>query len=338
GTNMGFGKLSVVLEPQKEQFNPGDEVSGYVLLVAKTAAQCTELLVTASGGSSASVNEKAASASTDNLGEEDYFNYNIYTWTADEDENQGKLEEGDHTFPFKFILPENIPSSYDSFYGRVRYAIKATAVIPHSINKKAKLVLNIVNPYDLNADFQAWEALNIEGEAVIPCDPCLCFQGGSATLSIGAQHSGYIPGHSIPLTGSIQNHGSCGLISATAKLVQRRRYTTADKTKLELETLSKVKGRNIRSGQTDEWDNKLLPVPSNILVRMNNCKHIEVDHLLLIKLKLGYGVAEEYSAPVVIGTIPLTPGGQTIIQTETPETIAADVIADNHSWDRSELL
>lgn len=58
---------------------------------------------------------------------------------------------GQHTFPFTFILPMQIPSSFEGEYGHVRYVIRASAQLPcHQSEYKCKTILVVCSSLDLN--------------------------------------------------------------------------------------------------------------------------------------------------------------------------------------------
>ena len=40
------------------------------------------------------------------------------------------LEVGDYSYPFQFILPINLPSSFEHFIGKTRYTVEGTIDIP----------------------------------------------------------------------------------------------------------------------------------------------------------------------------------------------------------------
>jgi hypothetical protein len=54
--------------------------------------------------------------------EETYFSYEIDVY------NGPQLPNGFHNFPFSFTLPHNIPSSFESHVGNVRYEVKGQIV------------------------------------------------------------------------------------------------------------------------------------------------------------------------------------------------------------------
>ncbi len=40
------------------------------------------------------------------------------------------LEAGSHSLPFNVILPQQLPTSFESYFGNIRYLIRATIDIP----------------------------------------------------------------------------------------------------------------------------------------------------------------------------------------------------------------
>ena len=49
----------------------------------------------------------------------------LYSFFSGEDGIKHQLETGPKTFPFKFLLPQKIPASFESPNGYVRYSITA---------------------------------------------------------------------------------------------------------------------------------------------------------------------------------------------------------------------
>ena len=76
---------------------------------------------------------------------------NFYS-TADYDPNGDMLiQAGTYNYPVRFTLPQNIPSSYESHTGHVRYCLKA--VVERStfkFDQKTESLFTVVCPYDLN--------------------------------------------------------------------------------------------------------------------------------------------------------------------------------------------
>lgn len=62
-----------------------------------------------------------------------------------------KLPSGQHNFPFQFMLPPTLPSSFEHQYGQVRYMLKATIDKPWKFDHHTKLPFTVVSLLDLNA-------------------------------------------------------------------------------------------------------------------------------------------------------------------------------------------
>lgn len=61
------------------------------------------------------------------------------------------LSIGQHDFPFTFVLPMQIPSSFEGEFGQVRYTIKAIAKLPLDKSEyKCKLTIGVGSYLDLN--------------------------------------------------------------------------------------------------------------------------------------------------------------------------------------------
>ena len=61
-----------------------------------------------------------------------------------------KLGAGKHSFPFQFMLPAVLPSSFEHQYGQVRYSLKATIDKPWKFDHTTKQMFTVVSMLDLN--------------------------------------------------------------------------------------------------------------------------------------------------------------------------------------------
>lgn len=63
-----------------------------------------------------------------------------------------EIQGGEHKFPFQCILPVNLPSSFESDFGHVRYTVKATLDRPWKFDQEVKSPFTVVSPFDLNQE------------------------------------------------------------------------------------------------------------------------------------------------------------------------------------------
>nr|CAD7424192.1 unnamed protein product [Timema monikensis] len=81
-------------------------------------------------------------------GEEVYFNYKIYL--VMDSNNETILPMGDLSYPFSFTVPLNLPSSFETSKGSIRYTVKATLDRPWKFNQDVKEAISIMPLTDLN--------------------------------------------------------------------------------------------------------------------------------------------------------------------------------------------
>lgn len=59
---------------------------------------------------------------------------------------------GEHKFPFAFQIPKDIPSSFETHIGRVRYQVKAVADRPWHFDDSSKAIFSVNHLLDLSSD------------------------------------------------------------------------------------------------------------------------------------------------------------------------------------------
>lgn len=62
------------------------------------------------------------------------------------------LMAGEHAFPFNFMLPISVPSSFEGAHGNVRYYAKANIDRPWRFDHTTKAFFSVNSPRDLNVD------------------------------------------------------------------------------------------------------------------------------------------------------------------------------------------
>lgn len=66
-----------------------------------------------------------------------------------------EIQAGEHEFPFTCTLPPNLPSSFESSLGHVRYVVKATLDRPWKFDQDVKRLFTVISPFDLNQEPRA---------------------------------------------------------------------------------------------------------------------------------------------------------------------------------------
>ena len=65
------------------------------------------------------------------------------------------MPSGTHTYPFNYVLPPNLPSSFESDFGRIRYTAKAILDRPWKFDHETKVAFTVVSHFDLNKEPKA---------------------------------------------------------------------------------------------------------------------------------------------------------------------------------------
>jgi hypothetical protein len=60
------------------------------------------------------------------------------------------LEAGEYNYPFQVVLPPNLPSSFEHYFGKIRYTVKGTIDIPWAIDKHTEKSFTVLSGINLN--------------------------------------------------------------------------------------------------------------------------------------------------------------------------------------------
>ncbi|XP_037804069.1 arrestin domain-containing protein 17-like [Penaeus monodon] len=324
---MGFDEFTVVIEPHQPVYFSEQVVQGYVKITAEEPVSCRAIYLTAKGTGKVSWSEKRGKSRVTYSAYEEYFRESHTIWSgADMDE---EFPVGEHKFPFAFQIPKDIPSSFETYIGRVRYQVKAVADRPWHFDDSSKAIFSVNHLLDLSSDSIARLPINSEREKSIRC--CCCWWG-PISLTLGVERRGYVAGENILINGEIVNNSGSTIKYTEAKIVQNIRYITSSKTKTTSLTVQRVYRPQIETGSTDEWSGVSLPVPAVTASHLMHCNIIEVDYDLIFEAKLGTCRTAKIAENIIIGSVPL-PG--TIVAPDTSVESGGTVLASTMSQENS---
>ncbi|XP_037536579.1 arrestin domain-containing protein 1, partial [Nematolebias whitei] len=113
-----MGKLQefeIEFDKNKVVYAPGESISGTVRVKVNQSVQCKAIKVNCNGFCGITTKENDINWTL----EEQYFNSSVSV--AD----KGTLKQGEHAFPFKFLIPATAPTSFEGNYGRIIYRVRA---------------------------------------------------------------------------------------------------------------------------------------------------------------------------------------------------------------------
>jgi len=157
---MGFEVFNIVLENQVGLvYFPGQIVTGKIHIVNKKKARSFKgLFLECKGLAQVTfhVREKhKRKGGYHNAKYSEEENYFYHKTRLSEVEGSFKVDVGQFEYPFWFSLPGNVPSSYESNAGHVRYTMRAILERPWKSNFQFKMSFTVNTVADLNLNPQA---------------------------------------------------------------------------------------------------------------------------------------------------------------------------------------
>lgn len=132
-----------------------------------------------------------------------------------------QLPSGTYSYDFAVHLPDSLPASIATSHGYIRYYIEAVLDLPPRFDKKFKLQFNVARRGDL-ADHPELKLPCLSEEIKQFCS-FLC-KSEALALTVMLPHSGFAPGHSIPVTVSYFNQSDAEVEKTKISLKQIIRY------------------------------------------------------------------------------------------------------------------
>uniref|UniRef100_A0A3P9JME7 Arrestin domain containing 1b n=1 Tax=Oryzias latipes TaxID=8090 RepID=A0A3P9JME7_ORYLA len=345
-----MGKLQefdIFYTNNKLVYGPGESVSGVVRIRTSSALQYKAIKVNCQGscGVSTKIND-----TTWNL-EERYFNSTLSV--AD----KGVLSPGEHSFPFQFLIPAAVPTSFEGPFGKVVYRVQASIDTPRfSKDYKTLKVFYLLNTLNLN------EVPNIEVRFTFGMSPYLLkiptlvvsinnqplflrktqtlalrfffmqqpssaltskkfsyllVKTGTLMLKTCSDLRGYVPGQVIKLSTEIHNKSGKDTGCVLASLIQKVMYKSK-RPMFDLRTIAEVQGAGVKAGKHAEWKEQII-VPPLPQSALAGCSLIDIEYFIQVSLKSPEAAV---ILPIYIGNIPVNlPPSRTTFS--TPERCGA---------------
>ncbi|XP_054467243.1 arrestin domain-containing protein 1a [Anoplopoma fimbria] len=274
-------EFEITLDKNKVVYTPGESITGTVSFKLGQPLQSKAIKVNCNGfcGINSKANDTAWTL------EEQYFNSTVSV--AD----KGTLKQGQHTFPFKFLIPESAPTSFEGNYGRIVYRVRAFIDTPRFAKdyntEKAFYLLSLLN---LNEVADIWGPCS---SAVKQQFTYMLMKTGTVALKAQCDKKGYTPNQIIQLLVNIHNQSGKTTGNMAASLMQRVTYETKKPTH-DVRTIAEVEGGVVKAGKEVEWKEQIIipPLPQSSLA---GCELIKIEYYVKVSLK----------SPEVMVTLPI---------------------------------
>lgn len=284
-----MGKLQefeITFTNNKVVYNPGESISGTVRIKSSHSLQFKAIKVCCMG--SCGISSKLNDASW--MLEEKYLSSTLSV--AD----KGTLPPGEHSFPFQFLIPASVPTSFEGPFGKILYKIRAFIDTPRfSKDYKAQRPFYLLNVLNLN------ELPDIEQPSCAVTTKkfnYLLVKTGTLMLKAYTDLRGYTPGQVIKLSAEIHNKSGKDTGYVMASLIQRVSYKTK-RPVFDLRPIAEVEGAGVKAGKHAEWREQIIvpPLPQSGLT---GCNLIDIEYFIQVSLKSPEAAV---TLPIYIGNI-----------------------------------
>ncbi|XP_061733095.1 arrestin domain-containing protein 1b isoform X2 [Nerophis ophidion] len=206
-----MGKLQqfdITFANNKVVYSPGESISGTVTIRINNSLQFKAIKVKCQG--SCGISTKVTDTSW--TVEEQYLNTTLSV--AD----KGTLTAGEHNFPFQFLIPAAVPTSFEGPFGKIVYRVRAAIDTPRFAKdykaQKPFYLLNLLNLNEVPGIDQLSYAVTTKKFSY------LLVKSGTLMLKTCTDLRGYIPGQVIKLATEIHNKSGKDTGCVLASLIQ----------------------------------------------------------------------------------------------------------------------
>ncbi|ESP05157.1 hypothetical protein LOTGIDRAFT_227836 [Lottia gigantea] len=311
-----MGKLNIfeiTLSNPQAVYYGGQTIDGYITVELNEEMKMRGIRLHFNGGARVHWTEQHSSGSGKNRrtttrhysSHETYFDHCIVLFGKGPGQSgeDPVLKPGRYTYPFHYQLPVGIPSSYESYIGRVRYSLTGVIDRPWRFDHNTKRAFTVLDVLDLNREPMALRTGQGSGEKTL-C--CLCCASGPITCDFKLNRLGYVPGEVIPLYAEIRNSSRRKMAKTFADLHMCVQYHATCKTKYVSQVVSNRIHGPIEPGDSDSWNGDQLLIPPLPASGLRGCRIIDIKYMITMNVD-PTGIGFDLSVPleILIGTIPL---------------------------------
>lgn len=327
---MSNAKVIIELEQTDGTYAPGDNVTGSVLIRLERATKCKGISIKVEGVCSVlwvqeekrkNVYGRKEKYLQNYSSVETYFDRTFYLIRSTDNDDIRQLPAGENHYPFNFVLPQNVPCSFEHKFGSILYFITATFIEVTELLDEAvllnpfdKIKLKVLTPFNLNQISRA--AVGIDDEEYQNFS-CLCFlKMGSLHARVKTPISGFIPGQTIEVTVSFYNDSSSVEVTKIKVALEKILKFQATRPKNKIRSERSIIGKDKKHGSFGDKNevNLFIKVPQVLPSNLVYCSLVEIQYRLKVKIvSSGTHGNIEKSYPILIGTTPLYTTSTTIV-------------------------
>ena len=217
---------------EQYQYEPGEELTGKIILSLAEDISVKSIKVQVKGEAMVSFEDESRKSNEPLTASEIYVDA---TLTILENTECISMKKGDHSFPFKYILPSNLPSSFLGKYGNITYIAKATLRQGHE-NKVGIGSTITSEPFMVLRKFDLkpyTELFKPSKSSIIKSSKCafFCCRNSRLEAEFVVSRTGFLPNEDIIINAQITNNYLEDIISTQAILVLKSCFHAKDQLK-----------------------------------------------------------------------------------------------------------
>ncbi|RDD42412.1 Arrestin domain-containing protein 3 [Trichoplax sp. H2] len=304
--------LEVLVTDEKEYYYPNDQISGNVSFRATSNVLVQNITLKVSGIAATKIKAKDVSGRQSTF-RDCYviFEQKIVLVGVEQGGTSG-IPQGEHRFPFSFVLPRNLPSTYQDAeqpkHIHVAYGIETIFNYPKGNSDKKLKPFTIRNVININDPCYSHLPNPVEQETRVR--RCCCGSGSIKLLAV-IEKVAYLPLQPCLILGEVQNYSKRKVPDVTVHLMRIENYKAQDRSALKSTEIARMSYGEVKPGDTINLENKPFIVPANIASTILNCNLMEITFALNFLVIVPRGENLTASFQVVIGTMEEEPNSTT---------------------------
>lgn len=277
------------------------EVTGIVVLLNNQVKTCDKITATLRGCALVEWSVGRGKTRRSYSSNEDYVNETIVLWNIEGVPNR-RIVPGEYAFPFRFVLPDHIPSSFKGAHGHIRYTVEASMLVPAlfcSTTISADVQVPPAGTRDIPPTVLTPAFAKIQEHLLLSPVPLL--------LNASLPRSIYSVGERIPFRACLSNDGSGRATRLKVTLIRVetfRGHGRGFRCNREAQTqcftaLETVESEEIGMRSVFEWSGSQLTVPS-VLPCTAHCGIISLQYAVLFEIVISWTKNAFVNIPITL--------------------------------------
>lgn len=219
--------------------------------------------------------------------------------------NQTELSPGFHKFNFACQLPIQLPTSFESKYGHIRYQIKVELERPWKFDLKFCFAFTVIKVLDLNYESPALRSpLKTETTKSF----FLGLSGKPLFISAEIPISGFVAGQAVSISIKINNESNTDVEETKItlkKIIHYNAQTPRRKTRERIESAAEVRHAGVPAKAKGNIE-ALLNLPAVPPTNIAFCRVLQVSYEIHVVARVGgFHRSPVLRLPITMGTVPL---------------------------------